>query len=257
MGYWNIQGTRDKLENDLVREWVLRHDIVVLTETKTQASPSMPGYVAIPNCSSRHGGVAVLVRRRLFPYVQGIETHEPGVIWFELSTIPGICFCGMFNEPADSTYFRPETYASIPAHLTSGQMCVVGGDMNARMGQKAQELAGEYVQRYNVVDEGTNTNGRMLLQTCKDNDLVVANNLVTMEGRTLQSGLSFRKKKRWISELDLCMVSRQLSDSLVDLTMNQDLGFPSDHAPLSVKYSDTNFNHLVKLGLIINFGKKS
>ena len=62
IGYWNIHGTSDKLESDSVRDWIFLHDIVVLSETKTIASPSVPGYVAVNNSKSRRGGVAMLVR---------------------------------------------------------------------------------------------------------------------------------------------------------------------------------------------------
>ena len=47
---------QDKLEHDLVRDWSALHDIVVLSETKTTAAPSLPGFVAVNNSKYRHGG---------------------------------------------------------------------------------------------------------------------------------------------------------------------------------------------------------
>ena len=62
LGFWNIHGMKDKLENDIVRDWFFEHDIVVLTETKSKGSPSVPGFVAINNSNSNHGGIAVLIK---------------------------------------------------------------------------------------------------------------------------------------------------------------------------------------------------
>ena len=80
IGYWNIHGTSDKLECESVRDWIFLHDIVVLSETKTIASPSVPGYVAVNNSKSRRGGVAMLVSRKLFPCITAINTEDEGVI---------------------------------------------------------------------------------------------------------------------------------------------------------------------------------
>ena len=115
---------RDKLDGDLVRDWCNKHDIVVLSETKTTVSPSLPGFVSINNSKHRHGGIAVLIKRYLYHSVSYVDVDDEGAIWFELSCVPGVMFCGMYNEPSDSSYFRPGTFASIPAHLESGKHCV-------------------------------------------------------------------------------------------------------------------------------------
>ena len=233
IGYWNIHGTRDKLEDEHVRDWFSQHDIVVLTETKTQAQPSIPGFVAVNHSKCRRGGIAILFKRKLYPYVTAIDVQDEGVIWYELTVIPGVKFCAMYNEPTDSSYFRPETLASISAHLSTGKLCVLGGDINAKLGCTVKELIGGDVRDYNVVDEGKNDNGKTLLSICKDSNLVIANNLVS-SCRTLGGALSFRKKQRWVSELDLCVISRDLVHSVVNVNVDQDFRFPSDHAPVSV-----------------------
>ena len=90
---------RDKLESEFVRDWCSLHDIIVLSETKTSAAPSLPGYIAINNSKYRHGGVAVLLKRYLFPKVCFVDIEDEGAVWFELSCVPGVIFCGMYNEP--------------------------------------------------------------------------------------------------------------------------------------------------------------
>ena len=105
IGFWNIGKMQDKMEMELVRDWANSHDLIVLSETKTTASPSVPGFVAINNSKFRHGGVAVLVKRYLYPLVCSIDIEDEGLIWFELSCVPGVLFCGIYNEPSDIPYF--------------------------------------------------------------------------------------------------------------------------------------------------------
>ena len=51
--------------------------------------------------------------------------------------------------------------------------------------------------------------------------------------RQLTGGLTYRQRHRWISELDLCLVSRGLADAISSLHVEQQLCFPSDHAPVT------------------------
>ena len=83
----------DKLENELVRDWAFQHNIIVLSETKTRGSPSLPGYIAINNSKYNHGGVAVLLKSWLYDKASMINVEDEGVVAFELSCIPGIRSC--------------------------------------------------------------------------------------------------------------------------------------------------------------------
>ena len=225
---------QDKLEMDLVRDWSKTHDIIVLSETKTTASPSLPGFVAINNSKHRHGGVAVLIKRYLFPQVSHIDIDDEGVIWFELSSLPGIIFCGMYNEPSDSTYFRHETFASIPAHIEDGKQAVIVCDLNARLGSNVHSIMeGNDSLCHSIVDTGKNKNGETITELCIKNLLVPVNNLSTLSSKW-SSDLTYRKKTRWISEVDLCLISIPLVDAVSNFHVNKDVRFPSDHAPVSV-----------------------
>ena len=235
IGFWNICRVGSKLESDLVREWCGLHDIVVLSETKTTASPSLPGFVTINNSKHRHGGVAVLIKRYLYPSVCYIDIDDEGAIWFEMSCVPGVMFCGMYNEPSDSYYFRPETFASIPAHLESGKLSVIVGDLNARLGSRVQTIDEACGLNHDIVDNSVNANGRSLVQTCTANRLTPVNNLKTTD-QVWNGNLTFRKKQQWISEVDLCLVSLPLVEALSHFTVDQNLRYPSDHAPVSVGF---------------------
>ena len=69
--------------------------------------------------------------------------------------------------------------------------------------------------------------------------LLVINHICT-ESTQLGGGLSFQKKNRWISEIDICICSRLLVNSIQCVRINQDVKFPSDHAPLTVEITTSD-----------------
>ena len=50
-----------------------------------------------------------------------------------------------------------------------------------------------------------------------------------------QTGLSFRRRETWISEIDICISSEKTLKFIKSLSTNQDLQLPSDHAPLELE----------------------
>ena len=244
----------NKLEGELVRKWCMLHDIVVLSETKTTASPSLPGFVAINNSKHRHGGVAVLIKRYLYPSVSYVDVDDEGAIWFELRCVPGVMFCGMYNEPSDSPYFRPATFASIPAHLESGKHCVIVGDLNARLGTRVHSVDESCGLSHHVLDDTVNPNGRSLAQTCIANRLTLVNNLKTGDHQW-NGNLTYRKTQLWMSEVDLCVVSLPLVEAISHFTVDQNLKYPSDHAPVSVGFDFGHCLNTCKIGELVERSK--
>ena len=235
IGFWNIASMRDKLENELVRNYMFKHDIVILSETKTKGSPSLPGFIAVNNSKSNHGGVALLIKRWLFPKLSLIDIEDEGVIWFELSCITSVRFCGMYNEPSDSSYFRHTTFASISTHLADGKSAVIVGDLNARFGHRIHDLVENSDNiSYDIADPTCNQNGRSLIRICKQNNLLPVNNL--KGDKSWPSKLTFRRGARWISEVDVCLVSQTIVDSVSSFSVDHNLKMPSDHAPMSVSF---------------------
>ena len=80
IGFWNIAGARNKFESDIVRDWLFLHDFVIISETKTRGTPSVPGFVAINNSKSNHGGIVALVKAALYPNISMIDIEYEGVI---------------------------------------------------------------------------------------------------------------------------------------------------------------------------------
>ena len=143
--------------------------------------------------------------------------------------------CTMKSSPAMS---KQSDGCHKEVHINTGannirKLCVLGGDLNARLGNRVKDLLGGDILDYRVIDEGQNTNGKIVRDICVDSDLAVINNLVT-NNACFQSALTYRQRQRWVSEPDMCLVSRELIGAIKHLRVNQDLRFPSDHAPLSV-----------------------
>ena len=111
---------------------------------------------------------------------------------------------------------------------------MVIGDFNARMGDNVNKLIGNCASlAYNVVDPGVNY-GREIFAICQSQELVLVNNLNT-HFSTFAGALTFRQRKKWISELDLCIISKEVIDNIVRFSVDQNTSLPSNHAPIAVK----------------------
>ena len=108
-------------------------------------------------------------------------------------------------------------------------------DLNSRIGIPTEFTCGDEELKYvGCKDITVNSNGKSVLQLCKDNNLVVINNLQHGE-KHFESKLSFRKKSRWISEPDLLLSSNTCLDMVKSFDMIQQFEnkyLYSDHALL-------------------------
>ena len=177
----------------------------------------------------------------MFPEVYDIDKSIPEQVWFKLRSIPSVQFCGAYVAPSDSPYSNDSSLAQIQSKTSDNNLhYVVVGDFNARCGDSVNKLVCQHPElTYRVVDGGTNSNGSDIVQVCKDNSLLVLNNLQS-RNKFFQGGLTFRRKKKWISEIDLCMISPLLLDCTKSLCVSQNSNDPSDHAPLSVEFVFTS-----------------
>ena len=217
-----------------------KHDIVVLSEIHRATVKHAPGFTPIvaKNDSATHrGGLVVLFKHSIYPEVCDIDKSVPEQIWFKLNSIPAVQFCGAYVAPADSPYTNDSSLAEIQARtINDGVHYVIVGDFNARCGDGVQNLLHQSPNmQYRIVDSAVNSNGRDFLQVCSDNNLLVLNNLQA-DRNFFQGGLTFRRKKKWISELDLCLLSPSLLSCTKSLLVSQNTNDPSDHAPLSTEF---------------------
>ena len=117
------------------------------------------------------------------------------------------------------------------------------GDFNARVGKP--DLMDSKFRKYeyiNICDETLNTPGKKFINLCKENSLVIANHL-KYGSKTFGGNLSYRKGRKWISELDLCLVHEKSLPLLKEVIVKQEVK-GSDHAPLCVSM-DINSSDLL------------
>ena len=176
------------------------------------------------------------MRSYLSSDVYNVDKSVNDQLWFSLTSVPGVRFCGAYITPSTSTYYSEADIANLQAKSMVDAKVVIVGDLNARMGTKVNELVSDTDElNYAPMDSGENENGKKLLSILKDNKMVVVNNLST-SSRNFSSGLTFRMRKIWKSELDLCIMSRELVPTVSHMSVNQDTRLPSNHAPVSVSF---------------------
>ena len=220
------------------------HDVVVLSEIHCATVKHAPGFIPIvaKNDSPTHrGGLVVLFKYHIYPEVYDIDKSVPEQVWFKLRCLPQVQFCGVYVAPSDSPYVCDSSLAEIQCRTTfNGLHYIIVGDLNARCGNSVQELTSALPNSfYRPVDWSINNNGRDVKQLCIDNSLLILNNL-SFDGKFYEGGMTFRRKKKWISELDLCILSPALLGYTERLHVSNDTNDPSDHAPASVEFKFTS-----------------
>ena len=216
------------------------HDIVILTEIKRAKLNHAPGFIPVvaKNQNSQRGGVAILFKQEIYQEVTAIDTTAQEQIWFQLRTVPGMKFGGVYIPPSDSPFFSSTSFAEIQARTQdSAYGYIVAGDMNTRCGDLVNDLVKDCHEiYYRPVDKTVNSNGKAIVQVCKDNNLVALNNLYT-DVWSYPSSLTYRKKDKWISEVDYCFSSIHCINCATNLKVVQSTDLPSDHAPMSIDLS--------------------
>ena len=237
-GCWNAGGIKNKTENITVNDFINAHDVIALSEIKTALPINFHGFRTIYG-NGKHktrGGVAVLVRNRLYDDICCIDSSVDDQIWFSLSCIPNVVIGACYIPPRNSPYFGDSYFANLHGKILADphKKYIILGDLNSRCGYKVNELVIQYdTLQYFPIDIESNTHGEKLLQICKDTNMFILNNL-SVSGKLFKSALTFRRKKVWLSEVDLCVVSKFLIHACNNLFVDQNLKVPSDHANVSI-----------------------
>ena len=116
---------------------------------------------------------------------------------------------------------------------------LVLGDLNARFGnERRMFLDGKFPQNTNMSyslspDQIThaNANAKYVGNTIGKH-LILINGLLYGE-KSFPTALTYRQRTRWVSELDVALISPQWIPVMRDFTIHQRTDLPSDHAPVS------------------------
>ena len=215
---------------------MLSFDIIALLEIKCGYVFSVAGFSVLRSSNrGARGGVAVLVKNRLWSHVFDVQLLNDQV-WFKLSLMPdtyiGVCYI----PPSDSSYFNSSSFSDLQDQiLDSGNRVLIIGDFNSRM--PALHRLNDHARGISYarnMDDGENAHGRVLFNMCVNQGIYPANHL-THNNRTFDGNKTFRKREKWISQLDWLLVSPPLLHMLDDFAINQHSPFLSDHAALTVK----------------------
>ena len=250
---WNIAGLKDKLEKKEIFDFVQGYDIVWLSEAKEYFHLSVPGFMAYCNISPtgmNRGGIVMLVRNKLKGFINNVNMETDGQIWIILSFLVSVKLGGVYIPPVDSPYYERSQWGAVAAQVAGpADHVLVMGDLNARVGTPVlPDAQGEPYRYEGVVDTVVNAHGRETVSLCRSNQMVVMNHLSRGEV-AMGGGLSFRRGRRWISEIDLCLAKHDTAKIISSLEIRQEIP-GSDHAPLCVTLNlecdmVTNLNELL------------
>lgn len=240
---WNVNGVFTKLEKECVMRFLHNFDVICLNEVKTSLFVSLPGFVTYRSSiagSGDRGGTVVCIRNSLSYLIHTVDVSIGDQVWLQFKNMQGILFGFCYIPPSDSPYFSQSSFASIQEKLCSDHIkgCVLIGDMNCRFGKTVRNLIDTQngVYSYPVINDDVNyanDNAELLAAICRENDLVVINNLKA-PNKHFKSNKTFRRAGSWISELDTCIASREFIGNISEFCVYQRDELPSDHAPISV-----------------------
>ena len=221
-------------------QWIHNYDIIFLCETATNVVFSVPGYHVITGKTTvpNRGGVVILVKNYLYEYITAVDITVNDQIWFAFSFMPSVLFGGCYIPPSDSRYYDVHAFSSIVSKRMDNapkSLCLFG-DFNCRFGNDLSLLNNadkdlSYVPIDPIIRP--NSNGAVLLPLLSRNELFVLNNLV-YSGVHFKGKLTYREGIRWISELDLFIMSLDIVPAVVNFSVDQNLEVPSDHAPVAI-----------------------
>ena len=237
------------MNNESTLEFLHSYDIIWILETKQVQTLDVPGFLVYHNVSlhgNHRGGVMLLVKHEFQNYVLNVNLNLESQIWFELSCYPNTQFGGVYIPPEDSLYYDQSIIANIYAQINEKEKVVILGDFNARVGKPdIFDSEGNKLEYVDTCDKTQNAPGKKLINLCKEKSLVISNHL-RYGNKIFGGNLSYRKGKKWISELDLCLVHEKSLPLLKEVIVRQEIK-GSDHAPLCVTMDITNSNLIAPL----------
>ena len=178
----------------------------------------------------------MFIKNELKTYIKDVEFERDDGIWLSLTIHPDVLFRGFYAPPTDSKYYDDFSFAAIVAKVKSDpRKIILMGDFNSKTKDYNILLStNENLAYINQPETNQNTNGKILQNICEIGKLL--NNLLT-ESTYFYGALTFRQRNKWVSELDLSILSRDLIECVIDFNINHDLNLPSNHAAISLTFN--------------------
>ena len=229
-----------------------------LSELKTDTDIHIPGYKSFRNSEryDTHGGIALFIKYSLAAGVKEIKYVKDDAVLVSFASAPNVLFSGWYIPPSDSKYADNRIFASMSSLLRGEDRSVIMvGDFNAKIRDKSCTI-GDRTFSYNTSQiKNQNHYGERMQCISEENELVLLNGL-HMNANSLDDSLTYRKRNKWTSQLDLMFCSEGLLKHVTNFEIIQgNCCLPSDHAIVSCVFTiprHVNPNVLLQRALWLN-----
>lgn len=242
---WNIHGAKDKLESTIVKHLLCTNDIIFLYEIKSPLPINIPGYSCYrrPGTDMHRGGCAMFLKNSLTNEIATISMPHQECIALKLRFMPHTTIIGCYVAPSDSPYHSLSPLTEIQTLIENSSNTsptdnyIVLGDLNARFGNDRQKFIEgktfpaqvEYSPSPDPIT--ASSNNAKYISSALSSSLVMLNGL--QHGTTrFEAALTFRQRTKWVSELDVCLLSPKCIPAIEVFNIDQRTNLPSDHAPI-------------------------
>ena len=127
--------------------WLVKNDVVFLSEIKTSGNFSMPGYMTILSNTKNglRGRCAILVKNSLCSEILSLDITNNDQMRINFRFDPHTLYGGCYIPPHDPPYYDIECYTNIQEiiKLNPDKDILLLGDMNARFGASSMNLVND------------------------------------------------------------------------------------------------------------------
>ena len=275
IGHWNVNGLKNKLNDQEFFHIISDYDIIVLTETWLTKHISVPNFYAHcqnarkvnSTCGRYSGGIVILINQKHRKHIKISTKKESDYgLWLKinkdiLNLDKNLYIGGIYLPPINSTYAEKNIFETMEKDfsdfLIDGYILVVG-DLNSRSGNLndflvrykgddmvnldlSQKYEDEPNPRFNT-DSEVNQYGRKMVQMCINSNLLIMNGRV--EGDI--PGRYTCHNSQGTSVVDYGLISSELIRNVVYFQV-QEPNVWSDHSCIKVclklpwnRYRDKN-----------------
>ena len=205
------------MENEKILKLLSKYDIIWIAELKNNIDVHLPGFKCYRNAKryANHGGLCVFIKYYLVDHIHMMRFDDDDGIWVNFSHIQNVIFSGYYVPPESSPYHKMSILSKINLRLAEfNKQCIIFGDFNAKIADFNSILTNNTYSYPIQSKKEKIINGDLLQAICKKNQLVILNNLKA-EKETFIGDLTFRKKDKWISEIDFCVLHPTLLQRLI------------------------------------------
>ena len=267
---WNLDSLFDKIKMQGTCEFIGAFDFACLCETFTfpdfDFSVKFADFIAVHWPAERFsslgrpsGGLVVLFRKTLAPFVKIIKTNISHIICLKISkellkSTKDLLYVCTYIHPTNSVFYSNKEYENtldMLEHFISDELAkeedidiLVSGDLNARIGDwcYAQDQSGNGLDENEVTydrsskDTGNNANGKKLIEICNSLNLTPLNGLTE---RNFDNNFTFLSK-RGNSVIDYFLGTPDLLPRITNFQIINRL--ESQHLPIMTSLKVENKN---------------